>query len=166
MNLLLRLLWKLLTLRLRPRLEPLGTSVLRFRVWPNDLDLNVHMNNGRYLSVMDLGRFDLTFRTGLGRAMLRGRWRPLVGGVTLRYRRSLDPFQAYELHTRVLGWDEKWFFLEQRFIRGGHLMAAGVVKALFRGPAGNVPTAEVARLMDLPPESPELPDGLVKGFEG
>ena len=148
MVLLFRTLWKGLTLRFRPPLEALGTSVLRFRVWPNDLDVNIHMNNGRFLSVMDLGRFDISFRTGLGRAMLRNRWQPLVGGVTIRYRRSLDPFEAYELHTRLLGWDDKWFFLEQRFLkRGGDLAAEGVVRALFRGKEGNVAVAEVLRQM-------------------
>lgn len=160
MNLLLRLLWKLATLRFRPDLGPFEISVLRFRVWPNDLDLNVHMNNGRYLSVMDLGRFDLSFRTGLGRAMLRHRWRPLVGAVTLRYRRSLDPFEAYELHTRLLGWDAKWFYLEQRFVKDGQLCAEGVVRALFKGRAGNVPTAEVAAMIGADPESPELPEAV------
>ena len=167
MVLLLRTLWKALTLRLRPPLEALGTSVLHFRVWPNDLDVNIHMNNGRFLSVMDLGRFDLTFRTGLGKAMLRNRWMPLVGGVTIRYRRSLDPFEAYELHTRILGWDAKWFFLEQRFLkRGGDLAAEGVVRALFRGKGGNLTTAEVLEQMGY--TGPDLPptEGLRRWAEG
>ncbi|HJW42876.1 MAG TPA: thioesterase family protein [Geothrix sp.] len=167
MVLLLRTLWKGLTLRFRRTLEPLGTSVLAFRVWPNDLDVNVHMNNGRFLSVMDLGRFDLTFRTGLGRAMLRNRWKPLVGAVTMRYRRSLDPFERYELHTRLLGWDAKWFFLEQRFLkRGGELAAEGVVRALFRGRDGNVPVAEVLRQMGYEGPEPELPEAVRRWAEG
>lgn len=154
MVLLARTLWKGLTLPLRTPMQPLDTSVLTFRVWPNDLDVNVHMNNGRFLSVMDLGRFDLTFRTGLGRAMLRNRWRGLVGGATIRFRRSLDPFERYELHTRLLGWDAKWFFLEQRFLKSeGDLAAEGLVRALFRGRDGNVPPAEVLHHMghDGPP---------------
>ncbi|MDB5490660.1 MAG: Mesenchymal stem cell protein, partial [Micavibrio sp.] len=32
---------------------------IRLRVYPNDLDSNLHMNNGRYLTVMDLGRLNL-----------------------------------------------------------------------------------------------------------
>ncbi len=159
MVLLFRTLWKGLTLRFRPPLGHPAVSVLRFRVWPNDLDVNIHMNNGRFLSVMDLGRFDLTFRTGLGRAMLRARWKPLVGGVTIRYRRSLDPFERFELHTRILGWDEKWFFLEQRFLKeGGDLAAEGIVRALFRGRDGNVTPTEVLHHMgyDGPPvDAPE-----------
>lgn len=167
MVLLFRTLWKGLTLRFRPPLEALGSSVLAFRVWPNDLDVNVHMNNGRFLSVMDLGRFDLTFRTGLGKAMLRNRWQPLVGGVTIRYRRSLDPFEAYELHTRLLGWDAKWFFLEQRFMKRGEILAAeGVVRALFRGREGNVPVAEVLRQMGYEGPDLEAPEAIRRWAEG
>jgi len=167
MVLFLRTLWKALTLKLRPPLDPLGTSILAFRVWPNDLDVNVHMNNGRFLSVMDLGRFDLTFRTGLGRTMLRNRWKALVGGVTIRYRRSLDPFEAYELHTRILGWDAKWFYLEQRFLkRGGDLAAEGVVRALFRGREGNIPIAEVLSQMGYAGPSMEVPEAIRRWAEG
>ena len=57
MVLLLRTLWKALTLRVRPPLEALGTSVLAFRVWPNDLDVNIHMNNGRFLIEEELVAF-------------------------------------------------------------------------------------------------------------
>lgn len=167
MVLFFRTLWKLLTLGFRPALDPMGISVLRFRVWPNDLDVNVHMNNGRFLSIMDLGRFDLSFRTKLGWAMLRNRWQPLVGGITMRYRRSLAPFEPYELHTRLLGWDEKWVFLEQRFLkRDGDLAAEGVVKALFRGKAGNVPMAEVLRLMAYEGPPLELPEAIRRWAKG
>ena len=167
MVLLFRTLWKGLTLWFRQPLDPLETSVLAFRVWPNDLDVNVHMNNGRFLSVMDLGRFDLSFRTRLGRAMLRNRWMPLVGGVTIRYRRSLDPFERYELQTRLLGWDAKWVFLEQRFLKkGGDLAAEGVVRALFRGKDGNVPVAEVLRQMGYDGPQPDLPESVRRWAEG
>lgn len=167
MVLFFRTLFKGLTLPFRIRLDPLGTSVLHFRVWPNDLDVNVHMNNGRFLSVMDLGRFDLSFRTGLGQLMWRRRWQALVGGVTIRYRRSLDPFERYDLSTRLLGWDTKWFFLEQRFLKGdGSLAAEAVVKALFRGKAGNVPVAEVLHAMGYEGPAPELPEAVRRWADG
>lgn len=166
MVLLFRTLWKALTLRLRPPLGPLGVSVLSFRVWPNDLDVNIHMNNGRFLSVMDLGRFDLSFRTGLGRAMLKNRWKPLVGGLSMRYRRSLAPFERYELHTRLLGWDAKWFYLEQRFLKGGNLVAEGIVRALFRGRKGNVAVSEVLAQMGYEGPEPELPEAVRRWAEG
>jgi acyl-CoA thioesterase FadM len=158
-NLWLRLIWMLATVRFRSRLGVLDTGVRRFIVWPNDLDLNLHMNNGRFLTVMDLGRFDLTFRTGLGGLMLKRRWRPVVGSAKIRYRRSLDPFQRFELHTRLLAWDDKWFYLEQRFLRHGDLYAEAFVKALFKGPEGTVSPREMATLLGLSPESPNpVPD--------
>ena len=32
------------------RLQMLDTSAVHMRVWPNDLDINFHVNNGRYLT--------------------------------------------------------------------------------------------------------------------
>ena len=65
MNLYLRLFILLIRALFKPRMATLDTSVLHFHVLPNDLDLHRHMNNGRYLSIMDLGRADLMLRTGI-----------------------------------------------------------------------------------------------------
>ena len=54
-----RLAKTLVTAPFRSRLRPTDASTVHFLVWPNDLDMNRHMNNGRYLTLMDLGRFDL-----------------------------------------------------------------------------------------------------------
>lgn len=63
MNLWFRLLYLLLCSFFRPRLAaPFGVSRLPFRVLPNDLDSNLHMTNGRYWNIFDLGRLDLILR--------------------------------------------------------------------------------------------------------
>ncbi len=160
MSLLVRLVAVLLGLLVRGRLGPLDESVVTFRVWPNDLDLNGHMNNGRYLTLMDLGRVDLMGRIGVARTAITRRWRPVVGSATIRFRRSLRPFERYTLKSRVVCWDEKWFFIEQRFERGGTVVAVGLVKGLMRGPAGNVPTAEVLRAIDVTLASPDMPPAI------
>ncbi len=90
-----------------PLIGVLDAASLRFRVWPTDLDINVHMTNARYFSVMDLGRTDLMIRVGLGGAILRNRWQPVLGAANIRFRRSLKPFQRFTLVSRVLCWDEK-----------------------------------------------------------
>lgn len=149
----------------RERLGYLDTSRVSFRVWPNDLDLNVHMNNGRYLTLMDAGRFDLVARTGVGRAVLKNRWRPAVGSATIKYRRALEPFQRYDLVSRIVGWDAKWLVIEQRFERDGQAVAIAFVKGLFRGPKGNVPPAEVARAAGHDGPAPELPEAARKWLE-
>lgn len=156
----LRLFRVLLTARRRGPLGPLGESSVSFRVMPGDLDINLHMNNGRYLQVMDLGRFDFIIRVGLLPALRRRRWMPLVGSETIRFRRSLAPFGAFRLHTRLLCWDDKWFYFEQRFTARGELVAAGIVKGLLRGPGGNVPPADVLEASGHTAASPPPPPGI------
>jgi len=158
MNLWFRFVYVLITSLFRRALGPLDESVHAFRVWPTDLDVNLHMNNGRYLTIMDLGRLDLILRTGLGRIALKRGWAPLVGSAVIRFRRSLDPFQRYQLKSRIVCWDEKWFFIEQRFERNGDLIALGMVKGLLRSRDGNIPTAEALRAVGADTVSPEMPE--------
>jgi acyl-CoA thioesterase FadM len=160
MNLLFRLAWIILESFFRKKLHPLSESVLHLRVLPNDLDLNFHMNNGRYLSLMDLGRLDLLIRTDLAAALVRHRWQPLVGSLNIRYKLSLMPFQRYRLRTKVVGWDEKWFYIEQRFERGNRTIAVGLVKTLFRGKGRNITPAETLRLIRVNIDPPAIPENI------
>lgn len=127
----------------KPRIGLFDESRLAFRVWPNDLDVNLHLTNNRYLRAMDLGRWDYGMRARLWVEMARRRWFPLVGTATLRFRKGLAAFERYELRTRLVAWDEKWCWFEQRFCVGDTACAIGRVKVLFRGPRGNVPTREL-----------------------
>lgn len=161
MNLVFRMLRVVLASLFGPRLHPLDESVVRFRVLPNDLDANLHMNNGRYLTLMDLGRVDLLLRAGVVRLMLRRRWGGVVASLTIRYRRPLGVFQRYELRTRLVGWDERWFFVEQRFTRRGELMALALVKVQFLGRQGRVSPREVAAAGPWTLEPPPLPQAVL-----
>lgn len=157
MNLWFRVLRILITSLLGPRLGLLDESRLEFRVWPFDLDINVHMNNARYLALMDLGRLDIIVRSGLGRLVLRRRLQPVIAGALVRYRRSLLPFERFTLRTRLLGWDEKWLFIEHRLERHGELVCLAVVKGLFLGRDGAVASAELARHLNHHGPGPALP---------
>ena len=140
------------------RLAPNETSVLRFRVWPNDLDTNIHMNNGRYLTMMDLGRFDLTIRMGLGKLVWKNKWMPVLSSSNIRYRRSLLPFAKYELHSRLLGWDEKWFYMEQKFIHKGDVYAIALAKGAFKLGRNTVPIREITEGLNVSFDLLALPD--------
>ena len=160
MNLILRLLWTLLTARWRGPLKPLEESRVGLFVLPTDLDTNLHMNNGRYLSVMDLGRADFVARVGLLRIMLRQRWTPLVATATIRYRRSLQVFDRYELVTRTVCWDEKWIYMEQRFERRGELIAQAYLKVLFRHAGRTLRSREILKALGQEMRSPHMPPAI------
>ena len=80
-----------------PRLGVLEEDTLRMRVWPNDIDFNLHLNNARYLNLMDYGRTHLLARTGLLRPVLQARYAAMVGAGWVTYRRSLPVFAEFEL---------------------------------------------------------------------
>lgn len=160
-NLFFRLIWIVIAAFRKPASGMFEETRIRLRVLPNDLDTNLHMNNGRYLTIMDLGRLDLTVRSGLWRAMRDNKWYPVVGSARMTYRRPLDPFQAFELTTRVVGWDDKWVYMEQRFMVGDHMHARGVLKALFLKGKTKVTSAELAQAMGYDDPSPPLDPDLV-----
>ena len=78
MNLVFRLWWLRLRARRRGPLSVWDVARTPFRVLPTDLDLLFHMNNGKYLSILDLGRLDLLLRSGLWQALTERGWYPVV----------------------------------------------------------------------------------------
>jgi len=155
MNLWLRLLWVLIAVLWRPRIGVTDSSVLGFRVMPHDLDLNIHMTNARYLALMDLGRIDLAARCGLLRLTFQRKWQPVVGGTVVRFRRALKPFQRFSLTSRLVGWDDRWFYFEQSFEAGGMPACLALVRGAFLNDGAIVSPhevmAEAGHAGDMPP---------------
>lgn len=163
MNKILRLLRVMLAARRRPPLAPTDVGTVTFRVLPTDLDVQGHMNNGVYLSLMDLGRMDLMVRSGVWRELSARGYYPVVVSSTITYRRSLDPWQRYEIESRIVGIDDIAGYVEQRFVRDGEICARGVIKARFLKKSGGiVPIPELAELFGLDPENHPLPDWLAE----
>jgi acyl-CoA thioesterase FadM len=145
-------------LRPLPRLGILDEDTLALRVWPNDIDFNLHLNNARYLSIMDYGRMHLLARVGLLDHILRSRWMPLVGSVWMTYRRSLALLSKFSLASRLVCWDERWFYMEQTFTGPEGLVAIGWVKGVLRDAQGNVEPQRVIDRVAPGMPSPPMPD--------
>jgi acyl-CoA thioesterase FadM len=158
MNLYFRLLKLFFTRLFFPKpLQLLDTSVVNGRVWPTDLDNNLHMNNGRYLTIMDLGRFDWILSCSYLGFCLKKRWFPIVGALKILYLKPLKPFQRFQLKTRILGWDAKWIYVEQIFEVDGVLCAKSVLQGLFHGKQAKVTTREWLKAAGHHKKSPRLP---------
>ena len=157
MNLYLRLLWTLLRCWRMPRITSGDSLVRRLRVMPNDLDINGHMNNGRYLTVVDLMLVEYFVRSGFARVMLREGWRPMSGGSFISYRRGLKPFQNYQLRFRLDACDGQWNYMRFEFMSGGKVCAAGYMKGAAVSDEGFVPNALSYRKMGLDVPAAPLP---------
>ncbi|MEM9335873.1 MAG: thioesterase family protein [Pseudomonadota bacterium] len=131
----------------------------RFRVLPHDLDAFGHMNNGRYLQIMDVARTEWMSQTGIAMAIRKHRWAPLLGGGFVRFRHSLRILQGYTVNTRLIGWDQRWFFLEHSFIDDrDRCVAVGITRAALRKDGIWVSTKTVSEATFPGATSPAIPD--------
>lgn len=147
-----------LTERRKPRIGVFDTHALPMRCLPNDLDGFLEMNNGRILTLYDLGRFGMAIRVGLWDVLKREGWGLVVAGSSVRYRARITGLQRFELRTRLVGWDARFFYIEQAMWRGGTwcnhaLLRTGVTEA-----GRLVPAERVAAALDHDGASPALPD--------
>lgn len=129
MNLIFRMLWVIVRSYFLKRIEmDRVTSSLSLHVLPNDIDINLHMNNGRYLTICDLNRVDVFARSGLLRAMFKRNWIPVIAEHTMTYKKPLNIFQRYEVSLEMVRWDEKYFYMTHTFTVGERVVAEGTSK--------------------------------------
>lgn len=160
-----RTLYVLLTFRRRGRIGLFETSRLKLRVMPGEIDFNLHMNNGRYFSAADIGRLDWGLRSNLWRNAFSHGWRAVAGDSNARFSRSLQPFEQYQLESRLLGWNEKWLFCEHRFVRENAVYATVLVRYLFLSKRGKVPPSVVLEKAGHVAQSPPLPEWVQRWHE-
>jgi acyl-CoA thioesterase FadM len=159
MNLYLRLLTTWIRTLCEKPISTYEDCVQKFRVWPSDIDIFMHMNDGRYLQIMDVARFRWLLRTGIIAAVRRNRWRVALGGNMIRYRRPLKLLQPFRVRTHVRCWDDKWFFLEHSIhTMDGAEVAFGICRAAFRGKGAWIKTNDVVAAVEPGRESSGIPE--------
>lgn len=154
----LRALKEIVVARRSLRLETGNWHVTQLIVWPWDIDMFRDLNNGRVLTLFDIGRIGLFVRMGFFGTMKENGWYGTVAGTAVRYRRRITIFQKLELRTRIIGWDARFIYFEQGFWRGGDCAAHAVVRTAVTAGKGIVPPSEAVRAAGLPEASPVLPD--------
>lgn len=161
MNVIWRTLLVILRARRRARrgktLDPTAVGTIRLTTLPTDIDILRHMNNGRYLSLFDLGRWDLLIRTGLFGAMKDQGWYAVVSSETVTFRKSLELWQRFEVQSRFIGHDEKALFMEHRAVVDGEVYARAIVRArMLRRTGGTVSNEELFAAVGKPEGVPEI----------
>ena len=140
-------------------LDLFGPHVSHHICWPWDLDIFGELNNGRALTLYDLGRIPWSARIGLTRALREQRWQVAVAGASVRYRRRVRAFDRILMRTRALGWDARFFYVEQSMrLPSGEVASHVLIRSAVTDAKGIVAPARVLSAIghDLP--SPELPE--------
>jgi acyl-CoA thioesterase FadM len=153
-----RLPWQMWRHRKDPRLGPLDEHVSAHVCWPWDLDLWMELNNGRTLTLYDLGRVPMSNRMGLTRVLGREGWGMTVAGSSVRYRRRVRAFDRITMRSRPVGWDNRFIYVEQAMWVRGECTSHALVRMAVTGRAGIVPPAQVMAALGVEVVSPPLPD--------
>lgn len=106
------------------------------------------------MQIIDVNRMEYLLRTGIAQAILAHRWKPILGSTAIQFRRELRLWEQAVASARLLGWDERWVYLEHRIATlAGRPVAIAMAKAGFRSHGSWVPveTLRAALPHDLPP---------------
>lgn len=143
--------------RRRGALAPDAVGRIRLRTLPTDIDLLGHMNNGRYASLFDLGRFDLLVRNGIWDTFQEKGWYGVVASSTITFRKSLNLWQRFTIETRLHGHDDKSVYMVHRAVVRGEVYAEMLVRSRFlRRTGGIVPLDELFAVLGRRDDLPEL----------
>lgn len=149
----------LLARRLPPLSKVGEIHVSHHICWPWDIDIFAELNNGRTLTLYDLGRFATAQRAGLVQVLLKNKWALTMAGASVRYRRRITLFERFEMRSRLLCWDERYMYLEQSMWKKNGECASHVLyrsAALEKGRI--IAPTRVAEALGRDPQSPPVPD--------
>lgn len=130
---------------------------LDMRVWPGDIDVFMEVNNGRYLTIMDIGRFDFLKRAGWGKPGNAKGLGGAVAGASIRYRKRLHLLQKFSLYTQLVGLDDRWWYFLQTIERNDELHTSALVRFAITDKNGSVKTKRVEQLLGIELER-RMPD--------
>lgn len=124
-----RLLRTLSRARKRTPIRYFEPSSIEFRCQPWDLDMFNEMNNGKVLTLYDLGRMDLAIRSQFMAMFKKKKWSMAVAGSSIRYRKSIKLFNKITMHTRLVAFDSKWLYFEQSMWVGETAYSSVLIRA-------------------------------------
>ncbi len=163
---LLRFGLELALVRRAPRLAIDGVHVSRHTCLPWDIDPWGELNNGRTLTLYDLGRVPLAIRSGLYPTVRARGWGLAVAGSSIRYRRRIRAFDRITMRSACIGRDARFLYIEQAMYRGDEAASAVLIRSAVTSDRGIVPTDAVVAAMGQPDWNPALPPWVGAWIEG
>ncbi|SLN14992.1 hypothetical protein AQS8620_00255 [Aquimixticola soesokkakensis] len=155
----IRIFWHLRRARSQPKTGLLDALVSHHYCMPWDLDLWRELNNGRTLTLYDLGRVPMLVTTGMADICRAKRWGMTVAGASVRYRKRITMFERLQMRSRAVGWDEKFIYVEQSmWTAQGECANHVLLRMALVSKAGIVPPVDMLNALGAAEVSPVLPD--------
>lgn len=154
----LRLAKEFVKFRNAPPLKVGEAHISHHICWPWDIDMWLELNNGRTLTLTDLGGLPMAQRNGLIGLLRREGWQSTMAGASVRWRARIRPFERFELRSRALGWDDKFLYLDiSMWKRDGRCANQVLYRMAVTNRAGLVRMDRVIAALGGEVQSPDLP---------
>lgn len=162
----MRMIKELIKFRNAPALPLTGTHVSSHRCWPSDIDLWMELNNGRTLTLFDLGRIPLASRIGVVDVLRKNKWSMTMAGASVRYRRRIRTFEKIEMRSRAAFWDDRFVYLEQSMWKqNGECANHALYRAAITDRNGIVSPTRVMEALGNAEPSPDAPEWIKSWIE-
>jgi acyl-CoA thioesterase FadM len=115
----------------RRRHPPLKVIEASYQVMPWDCDLNFHLTNAKYPALLDLTRVRYFLAIGMMPLVAKQKWGVVVSSQTITYIREIKPFKKMTTEVKVIHWDRKYLYTEDRFLVDGKIHAKALTRLAF-----------------------------------
>jgi len=68
---------------------------------------------------------------GVFKKILKNKWLPVVSSTEITFIKDIRPWQTCTVESKIICWDEKYFYMEQRFVSHGKVHAIANLRGLF-----------------------------------
>ncbi|MDY7026143.1 MAG: thioesterase family protein [Pseudomonadota bacterium] len=132
MNLYFRLIAQRFSLRSLPQQHATESSRQCFRVWPSDAAFSIdHLTNSRVYSFVDLMRIRWLQQVGWYRVMKQHKILGVISAQQTSFYGMIPLLTRFEVETKLVYWDEKYAYFENRFTRKGKLCIMQLARIAF-----------------------------------
>ena len=154
-----RMMWQIFKHRNDPKLGLFDTHKSTHICMPWDLDIWLELNNGRALTLFDMGRIPLAIRTNMHVLLKNKGWGLTVAGSCPRYRKRIRMFDKIHMKSRVIGTDDKFIYLEHSvWRRDGECASHVLIRGAITSSDGIVRPKDAAKELGLSEIDRELPE--------
>lgn len=155
----LRIAYGILKFRNAPKIGLWDTHTSHHYCLPWDIDLWWELNNGRTLTIYDLGRIPMALRNGTAAVRKKSGLGMVVAGASVRYRKRITMFKKIEMHSRPVGYDDKFIYMEQSmWLENGECANHILIRGAVVKNGKMVPPIELLKLVDADIQPREMPE--------
>lgn len=159
MSMMWRFILVFLTTKYNPSASLFKMARQSFIALPTDIDFYMHINNGRYLSFLDIARIKIMVETKIMAILKKNKIYGVVACEMIRFKKSISLFQRFEITTQLIYWDDKYFYIKQSFYIKNELSAFAIVKIRFiHKERGVISPEEVFRVANITEQAGQMPN--------